>query len=61
MEDNELSFCEGDRIIVIEAVSDDWWVGRDRYDNVGRFLGTSLFAGSGNVDVTDERFCSDLR
>jgi hypothetical protein len=53
-EDNELSFREGDRITEIEAVSDDWWSGRDQHDNVGLFPGTSLPAGCGDVDVTDE-------
>jgi hypothetical protein len=38
-EDNELSFREGDRIIEIEAVSDDWWSGRDRHGSVGLFPG----------------------
>lgn len=36
-EDNELSFREGDRIIEIEAASDDWWQGKDRQGNVGLF------------------------
>jgi len=38
-EDNELSFREGDRIAEIEAVSEDWWSGRDQHDNVGLFPG----------------------
>ena len=38
-EDNELSFHEGDRITEIEAVSDDWWSGRDQHGNVGLFPG----------------------
>jgi hypothetical protein len=38
-EDNELSFREGDRISEIDAVSDDWWSGRDQYGNVGLFPG----------------------
>ena len=60
-EDNELSFREGDRITEIEAVSDDWWSGRDQDDNIGLFPGTSLSAGCGDMDMTDERFCSDVR
>ena len=52
-EDNELSFREGDRITEIEAVSDDWWSGRDQHGNVGLFPGTSSSAGSGDVDVAD--------
>jgi len=39
-EDNELSFREGDRIVEIEAVSEDWWSGRDSYGNVGLFPAT---------------------
>ena len=38
-EDNELSFREGDRITEIEAVSDDWWSGRDQHGNIGLFPG----------------------
>lgn len=38
-EDNELSFREGDRIIEIEAASDDWWQGKDMHGNVGLFPG----------------------
>ena len=38
-EDNELSFREGDRITEIEAVSDDWWSGRDQHGNFGLFPG----------------------
>jgi hypothetical protein len=60
-EDNELSFREGDRITEIEAVSDDWWSGRDEHDNVGLFPGTSSSAGCGDANVTDEKFCSDVR
>ena len=42
-EDNELSFREGDRITEIEAVSDDWWSGRDQHGTVGLFPGACLF------------------
>ena len=38
-EDNELSFRQGDRIVEIEAASEDWWQGRDRDGNVGLFPG----------------------
>lgn len=38
-EDNELSFREGDRIIEIEAASEDWWQGKDKHGNVGLFPG----------------------
>ena len=38
-EDNELSFVEGDLIVDIEAVSEDWWQGRDQHGNVGLFPG----------------------
>lgn len=38
-EENELSFKEGDRIVAIEAPSDDWWSGRDAHGNVGLFPG----------------------
>lgn len=40
-EDNELSFREGDRIVEIEAASEDWWQGKDQHGNVGLFPGTS--------------------
>lgn len=40
-EDNELTFREGDRIVEIEAVSEDWWQGRDQHGNVGLFPGES--------------------
>ena len=40
-EDNELSFREGDRIVEIEAVSDEWWQGKDAHGNVGLFPGMS--------------------
>ena len=38
-EDNELTFREGDRIVEIEAVTEDWWRGRDQHGNVGLFPG----------------------
>ena len=38
-EENELSFREGDRIIEIEAASEDWWQGKDAHGNVGLFPG----------------------
>ena len=40
-EDNELTFREGDRIVEIEAASEDWWQGRDQHGNVGLFPGES--------------------
>ena len=39
-EDNELTFREGDRIVEIEAASDEWWQGKDKHGNVGLFPGT---------------------
>ena len=38
-EDNEISFAEGDRIVEIEAASDEWWQGKDQHGNVGLFPG----------------------
>lgn len=38
-EDNELSFRAGDRIIEIEAASEDWWQGKDKDGLVGLFPG----------------------
>jgi hypothetical protein len=38
-EGNELTFAEGDHITQIEAVSDDWWQGRDQHGNAGLFPG----------------------
>jgi hypothetical protein len=40
-EDNEISFREGDRIVEIEAASEDWWQGKDKNGNVGLFPGES--------------------
>jgi hypothetical protein len=45
-EDNELSFREGDRIAEIEAVSEDWWSGRDQHGNVGLFPGALFYCNS---------------
>ncbi|THH27533.1 hypothetical protein EUX98_g6653 [Antrodiella citrinella] len=36
-EDNEISFQEGDRITEIEAVSEDWWQGKDKHGGIGLF------------------------
>jgi drebrin-like protein len=44
-EDNELSFREGDRIVEIEAASDEWWQGKDAHGNVGLFPGAYLTIG----------------
>ena len=38
-EENEVSFREGDRIVEIEPVSDDWWQGRTADGSVGLFPG----------------------
>ena len=38
-EENEISFREGDRIVEIEAVSDDWWQGKMADGSVGLFPG----------------------
>jgi hypothetical protein len=62
-EDNELSFYENDRIIEIEAVSDDWWSGRDQHGNVGLFPGGCFrraYLRDLGIDKANERFCSDL-
>lgn len=42
-EENEISFQEGEHIIEIEAVSDDWWQGKIADGRVGLFPGTFLF------------------
>ena len=41
-EDNELTFREGDRIVEIEAASDEWWQGKDKHGAVGLFPGKEL-------------------
>lgn len=41
-EENEISFHEGDKIVEIEAVSDDWWQGKTTDGRVGLFPGTFL-------------------
>jgi hypothetical protein len=38
-EENEVSFAEGERIIQIEATSDDWWTGTNSAGHVGLFPG----------------------
>ena len=43
-EENEVSFREGDRIVKIEPVSDDWWQGRTADGSVGLFPGMISFA-----------------
>lgn len=43
-EDNELSFREGDKIVEIEAASDDWWQGKDAAGNVGLFPGEIIMS-----------------
>ena len=60
-EDNELSFREGDRITEIDAVSDDWWSGRDQHGNVGLFPGTTFYPFSEPVAHVDGFFSSDVR
>ena len=42
-EDNEISFSEGDRIIQIEAVLEEWWEGTLADGRRGLFPGESLF------------------
>jgi len=42
-EENEISFRGGERIIEIEAASDDWWQGKTADGSVGLFPGTVLF------------------
>lgn len=41
-EENEISFHEGDRIVEIEAISDDWWQGKTAEGLVGLFPGMFL-------------------
>ena len=41
-EENEISFREGERIVEIEAVSDDWWQGKMADGSVGLFPGMLL-------------------
>lgn len=43
-EENEISFHEGERIVEIEAVSDDWWQGKMADGRVGLFPGMPSFA-----------------
>ncbi len=52
-EDNEISFKEGERIIQIEAASDDWWQGTDKHGNVGLFPGEC----SAHLHGGDSRSC----
>ena len=51
-EDNELTFREGDKIVEIEAASDDWWQGKDAAGNVGLFPGEyhHVFVRGSGVD-----------
>lgn len=41
-EENEISFREGECIVEIEAVSDDWWQGKMADGSVGLFPGMLL-------------------
>lgn len=41
-EENEISFREGERIVEIEAVSDDWWQGKMADGSMGLFPGMFL-------------------
>jgi len=41
-EENEISFREGERIVEIEAMSDDWWQGKMVDGSVGLFPGMFL-------------------
>jgi len=41
-EENEVTFREGERIVEIEAVSDDWWQGKTADGSVGLFPGMFL-------------------
>ena len=41
-EENEISFREGERIVEIEAMSDDWWQGKMADGSVGLFPGMFL-------------------
>lgn len=38
-EENEISFLEGEHIVEIEAISDDWWQGKTADGRVGLFPG----------------------
>lgn len=59
-EDNELTFREGDRIVEIEAVSEDWWQGRDQHGNVGLFPGGSRVVPCG-IRKLSALYISELR
>jgi hypothetical protein len=39
VEDNEISFVEGDTITEIEPASEDWWQGKNKHGAVGLFPG----------------------
>lgn len=41
-EENEITFREGDHIVEIEMVSDDWWQGKTADGSVGLFPGTCI-------------------
>ena len=41
-EENEISFREGERIVEIEVMSDDWWQGKMTDGSVGLFPGMFL-------------------
>lgn len=58
-EDNELSFREGDRIVEIEAVSDEWWQGKDAHGNAGLFPG--VYRVLHVLLLMPITFCSKLR
>jgi len=47
-EENEISFQEGERIVEIEAVSDDWWEGKMANGRVGLFPGMFLLISALN-------------
>lgn len=38
---NELSFKDGDRIIITQIASEDWWQGKDKDGRLGLFPGMS--------------------
>jgi len=40
VEENEISFREGERIVEIETESDDWWRGKTADGSVGLFPST---------------------
>jgi hypothetical protein len=60
-EDNEISFKEGDKIVEIEAASEDWWQGKNSQGHVGLFPGKLLGTKSICISLTDNGSSSKFR